>query len=236
MSYPGALTFPGVPSDVAPPSPKSAPLPIGVSSQPFYVRERKDWAVQQEIYRHDQAMYAVGESAMFVLMWTVEDHQAGYVSRCQRCFLGDDLAARTAAVYQQATQNKCPECYGTTFMGGVRAKIVRPAIFTDSDDEEKRGAKGVTHPQNVSIESTNDFRFRAGDYVFRVDGSRWQLTTPTRVTLRTGFDHPTQKGDSIGYARAMGSLEDETSVAYIIPPNGDTLSQILQSPSRYPGN
>ena len=212
------------------------PEPIGVSNSPFYLREgRKDWAVKQENYRHDQALYSIGEYAMFILMWTVEDFENGLVSRCQRCgFRGDEIDSRTAKVYVQPSKNKCPECFGTTFSGGVRAKIVRPAIFTDSDDEEKRGNKGVTHPQNVSIESTNDFRFRAGDYVFRIDGTRWQLTGPTRVTLRTGFEHPTQTNNSIAYVRAMGSLEDQTSVAYMIPPNNDQLAGILASPARYP--
>jgi hypothetical protein len=212
------------------------PEPIGVSNSPFYVREgNKDWAVKQEAYRHDQAMYATGEYALFVLMWTVEDHENGLVSRCQRCgFGGDEIESRKAKVYMQPTKNKCPECFGTTFSGGVRAKLVRPSIFTDSDDEEKRGERGVTHPQNVSIESTSDFRFRSGDYVFRQDGTRWQLTGPTRVTLRTGFEHPTQKDNSIGYVRAMGALEDETSVAYMIPPNNSQLAGILAEPARYP--
>jgi hypothetical protein len=180
-------------------------------------------------------MYSIGEYALFVLMWTVEDFNDGLVSRCQRCgFKGNDLEARKANVYVQTSKNKCPECFGTTFSGGVRAKVVRPAVFTDSDDEEKRGAKGVTHPQNVSIESTSDFRFRAGDFVFRQDNSRWQLTTPQRVTLRTGFEHPTQKDNALGYVRAMGQLEDETSVAYMIPPNDSQLAGILAEPARYP--
>jgi hypothetical protein len=209
-------------------------IPIGLSNQPFYVRDRKNWAIDQENYRHKQAIYTIGEYALFVLMWTVEDFQAGLVQRCQRCFEGNNLAARTSKVYEQPTQNKCTECFGTTFLGGTRAKIVRSAIFTDSDDDEKRGNKGVTHPQRLSIESTNDFRFRAGDYVFRIDGSRWQLTGPQRVTLRTGFEHPTQTADSIGYVRAVGSLEDKTSIAYSIPPTEDQLVNILRSSYPYP--
>lgn len=210
------------------------PEPIGLSNQPFYVRERKDWATAQENYRHDQAIYSIGEYVLFILMWKVEDFEAGYVTKCQRCFLGNDLTARTGKVYAQPNINKCPECFGTTFSGGVRAKIVRPAIITDSDDEEKLGSKGVTHPQNVSIESTNDFRFRSGDYVVRIDGTRWQLTAPTRVQLRTGFSHPNQTEDSIGYVRAVGNLEDSTSVIYLIPPGPDQIGAILADPVRYP--
>jgi hypothetical protein len=105
--------------------------PVGLSNSPFYLRPHQNWAIEQERYRHNQALYSVGEMVMFVLMWHVEDHLKGYVRRCPRCFNGDD--ARAAKVYEQSTVNKCPMCYGTTFEGGVRAKIIRPAIITDSD-------------------------------------------------------------------------------------------------------
>ncbi len=212
----------------------TSPPPIGLTSTPLYVRERKDWAVEQENYRHDQAIYSLGELVLFVLMWTVEDHQAGYIAKCKRCFAGATDEARSSAVYQQSTVTRCPECYGTTFEGGVRAKLVRPALITDSDDEEKKSGRGVLHPQSVSVEATNDFRYRSGDYMFRIDGSRWQLTNPTRVTLRTGFSHPTQQKDSIGYVRGVATLVDQTSVAYMIPPNSARIEQILQEPARYP--
>jgi hypothetical protein len=206
--------------------------PIGYSDSRFYVRPRQDWAVVQERYRHDQAMYSVGEYAMFVMLWHVEDFERGYVVRCLRCY--GDGTARAAAVYNQPRQNRCPECFGTTFEGGIRAKVVRPAIFTDTDDVENPSPRGVTHPQNLTVESTSDFRFRNGDFVFRLDGSRWQLSAPSRVTVRTGFAHPSQAATSMGYGPAMAQLEDETSVAYDIPPNKATLTTLLASPNNYP--
>lgn len=209
--------------------------PIGLANTPFYVRERKDWAVDQERYRHDQGLWQVGELAMFVLMWKVEDQQNGYVRRCPRCYdNADDLTARASKIYNQPTQNQCPMCYGTTFEGGIRAKLIRPAIFTDSDDQERLDEHGTNYPQSLSVETTSDFRYRNNDYVFRADGSRWQLAAPQRVTLRTGFGHPTQAADSMGYATAMATLEDKTSVAWKIPPNIDDLRSILAAPSRYP--
>lgn len=210
--------------------------PVGISNQPFYVRANQDWAVVQERYRHDQAMYTIGEPAMFTLMWKLEDFNAGLVTRCSRCYgTAGTLDSRITSVYAQPTQNKCPVCYGTTFQGGIRAQIVRPTVFSDTDDVEQKSVRGVTHPQNTIVESTSDFRARSGDYVFRIDGSRWQLATPERVTLRTGYGHPGQTEDTLGYARAQASLEDPNTVAYLIPPTlTSDLVTALSAPSRYP--
>lgn len=208
-------------------------IPVGLANSPFYVRETQNWAIDQERYRHDQALWTLGESAMFVLMWHVEDHQRGYVRRCPRCYENPTLSD-AAKIYNQPTQNECPMCYGTSFEGGIRAKIIRPAIFTDSDDQERLDRRGATHPQSVSVETTSDFRYRNNDYVFRADGSRWQLAAPQRVMVRTGFGHPSQADASMGYAPTMATLEDRTSVAWKIPPNEDDLRLILSAPSRYP--
>lgn len=209
------------------------PIPIGLSNTPFYIRANQDWAVEQERYRHDQSMLLMGEPAMFALMWKVEDYLAGLVQHCQTCYAGDD--ARAAAVFSQPTKNRCPDCLGTSFEGGIRAKIIRPAIFTDTDDQELPGEHGVIHPQNILVESTSDFRFRNGDYVIRWDNSRWQLASPSRVTIRTGFAHPSQATAATAYTPAPASLEDKTSVAYMIPPVDDASVQaLLAAPPRYP--
>jgi hypothetical protein len=200
------------------------------------VRATEPWDVANERYRHDQAVYTVGEPAYFIMLWREEDQKAGLVNRCSRCFGTGTITDRTAAVYNQPTQNKCPRCYGTTFDGGIRASIIRPAIFSDSDDAETIANRGVVHPQHSTVESTSDFRTRAGDFVFRADGSRWQLGAPTRVTLRTGFNHPTQVNDSMGYATMPATLEDLTSVAYIIPPNAEQIQTRLVAPIQFPSS
>lgn len=209
------------------PDPK---IPAGVAHSQYFVRERKDWAVQNERFRHDQALLMMGEPAMFVLMWKVEDWKFGYVRRCPRCYKD----GTGADVYDQPTINKCPMCFGTTFEGGVRAKIIRPTLFGDVDDQEQLSERGTTYPQHVSVESTSDFRFRAGDFIFRADGSRWQLGNPTRITLRTGYGHPSQGRDSFAYIQAQASLQDKTNVAWIIPPSQDDLMQMLTPSERWP--
>lgn len=212
------------------------PAPVHPNNQPYYIRQTQDWAVQQERQRHIQAMYQTGEPALFVLLWKVEDFDHGYCVRCPRCRQGaGTVQGRVEAVYKQPLTATCPWCFGTTFEGGIRAKIVRPAIFTDVDEDERKSGRGVVHPESLTVESTDDFRSRSGDFVFRADGSRWQLGLPARVQLRTGFQQPTQTLSSIGYARIPAAREDETSVAYQIPPNPQELRAWLTEPLHWPG-
>lgn len=223
------------------------PLPIPLPSepaagqpsyvQPYYVRDRQGWAVDQERMRHNQALFTVGEYSMFVLMWHIQDHNDGLVARCSTCWDTDaanSIKSQVADVYKQPEQHRCPDCFGTTFEGGFKAQIIRPAIFSDSDEGEQHQARGVAKPEDLSVESTPDFRVRNGDFVFRATGDRYQLRVPQRVTLRTGFGTPTQAGEAIGYNHARAALEDPTSVAYIIPPNRQGLETILVSGTRVP--
>lgn len=206
-------------------------------AQPYYVRDTQPWAIEQERMRHNQALWTVGEYAAFVLMWHVEDHVAGRVRRCQKCYgvePQDALKAAVADVYNQPEEHLCPECYGTTFEGGYKAIIMRPAIFSDSDEDEQKQARGVMQPQDLSVESTPDFRVRSGDYVFRANGDRFQMRVPNRVTLRTGFAMPTQSSMAIGYNHARASLEARTSVAYLLPPTEAVLADLLARGSRRP--
>lgn len=222
------------------PDPYSGHLPNTSSEphvQPYYVRDYQPWAIEQERMRHSQALWTLGEYTAFVLMWHIEDFTAGRVRRCPKCY-GADAASTTkakiAATYNQAEEHRCPECFGTTFEGGFKAFIVRPAIFSDSDEDEQRQARGVMQPQGLSVESTPDFRVRSGDFAFRANGDRFQLRVPNRVTLRTGFAMPTQSDMAIGYNHARASLEDRTSVAYIIPPSEAVVSDLLARGARQP--
>src|SRR6478609_414109 len=69
------------------PIPAAVPL---VTASPYYLRDRQNWAVEQERMRHDEALYSIGEYAIFVLMWHIQDLTAGLVQRCSRCY-GDGL-------------------------------------------------------------------------------------------------------------------------------------------------
>jgi hypothetical protein len=198
---------------------------------PYYIRETQGWAIEQERRRHNQALWYLGENAIFALMWHLEDHSAGLVGRCPTCY---ESQGQIADVYGQADEYKCPDCFGTTFEGGFKAIIVRPAIFSDSDEGETRHPRGVVHPNDLTIESTPDFRIRTGDYCLRINGDRFFLRVPERVTLRTGFGHPTQRDAAIGYNHANAAVEDPGSVAYMIPPFNDEVVLILSRIARIP--
>lgn len=198
---------------------------------PYYIRESQSWAVEQERRRHNQALWMVGETTMFALMWHIEDFQEGLVERCRTCY---DSQGAIADVYGQSDQNKCPDCFGTTFDGGFKAIIVRPAIFSDTDEGETFHGRGVIHPNDLAIESTPDFRVRNGDYCFRATGERYYLRVPERITLRTGYGLPTQQDMAIGYNHSNAQVEDPTSVAYLIPPPQDEVNNLLRRASRIP--
>lgn len=202
-----------------------------VKVYPYYIRETQPWAIEQERRRHNQALWYVGETTMFALMWHIEDFNSGLVGRCRSCYTSQGAITE---VYGQSDQNKCPDCFGTTFDGGFKALIIRPAIFSDTDESETFHSRGVIHPNDLAIESTPDFRVRNGDYCFRQTGERYYLRVPERITLRTGYSLPTQQDHAIGYNHANAAVEDPTAVAYLIPPPQDEVNTILRRASRIP--
>lgn len=198
---------------------------------PYYIRETQPWAIEQERRRHNQALWYVGENTFFVLMFHLEDFEAGLVNRCPTCYESQGMLAE---VYQQSNEYKCQHCFGTTFEGGFKAIIVRPAIFSDADESETKHSRGVVQPNDLTIDSTPDFRVRTGDYCFRATGERYFLRVPERITLRTGFGLPTQAQTAIAYNHANAAVEDTDSVAYSIPPSNVETEQILLMMSRIP--
>ena len=199
--------------------------------QPYYVRETQGWAVEQEHMRHNQALWSIGEYACFLLLWHIQDFEAGLVQRCLTCY---QPRGKIAEAYGQPSQNKCPNCLGTTFEGGYRALIFRPAIFTDTDESEQIAQRGVVHANDVSIDSTSDFRVRTGDYCFRQNNDRYYLRVPNRITVRTGFSHPAQAAAAIGYNHSRATLEDPGTISYLAPPTEFELASILSMTSRKP--
>lgn len=219
---PVPVPVPGQPPNQPPPVP-------GV--MPYFLRERQDYAVEQERQRHNETLYAFGEYAIFVLLWRAADYDAGRVARCSVCFGSDPIAS----VYQQPSRAKCPSCFGTTYEGGYKARLVRPSIWDSNEEDYRESARGEVISQTVSIQTTSDFRLRTGDYVFRADGARYQMRTMSSNELRTGFAMPTSASSVVGYNYGTVSREDETSVAYLIPPSTDVIAARLAEPfSRAP--
>lgn len=235
------------------------PLPLPPPrAQPTWQRDIQHWAITQERMRHAQALWQYGELVMFCLLWRPADIAAGLARRCTRCFspssviplnppdpsYGAAAEAQISAAYGQGNQYRCTLCYGTQVIAarpaevpGVRALLVRPAILTDTDQNQQRTAKGVVNPGSVDVQATPDFRAHTLDYCFRSDGRRYQLAVPGRVALRTGFASPWQQAAGIAYNLMRATLEDtKASVAYVIPPPARELAAALGTYTRIPAS
>jgi hypothetical protein len=225
------------------PPPPAQPLPA-------WQRDIEGWAVARELQVHAQALWQYGELAYFALMWNVLDFELGLVLRCWRCWDGvrsapvAEAEQQIAAAYGQGNQYACPVCFNSTFalpegmsaLPGVRALIVRPALFNDYDRAQVSQPRGIFNSSSMDVESTPDFRVRNGDYLFRADNSRWQLKVPGRISLQTGFAHPYQASSAITYNLSRAGLEDPLTVAYRIPPPPEALAKILGTYTRVPAS
>ena len=202
-----------------------------VPMYPAWLPDPKSYEIEQERFRHDQSLWFYGEYAMFVLMWRIEDHENDLVERCGKCYIA---YGKIAEVYGQPAKEKCDSCYGTTFEGGVKAKIVRPSLWDTNEGLERERERGEVEIRTASIQSTNDFRLRNHDYIFRGDGTRWMVQSISTNHLRSGFDMPTQADTPLGYNFSEVVLQDDSTVAYMIPPDEATLMTIDLPGQRYP--
>lgn len=166
---------------------------------------------------HDDALYMVGEWTMFFLKWRIEDHEKGLVARCQVCYLdyGD-----IAEVFKQPSKRRCDNCFGTTFEGGIKARLVRPAIWQPNTEEHAEQRRGEIIRNSAMMQSTSDFKMRVGDWVLRADGTRWKMRNPSTNLLRDGFETATPEISNVGYIYGQLDLEDDSSVAYDVPISG----------------
>jgi len=173
--------------------------------------DRQAWAIEQAQDRHNQVLWQIGEYTLFVLLWRIEDFEAGRVDRCPECY--EDPYAD---VYEQTFVTRCPTCYGTTFRGGFKARIVRPALWDFSEETNRVEAVGEVERANTAVQSTNDFAMRTGDYVIRSNGTRWRVQSLSTNHLRTGFGFPDRPGAAVGFNYGTVILQDESSQAYAV--------------------
>jgi hypothetical protein len=195
-----------------------------MTTTPHHLPDPQRWAIEQERKRHDDALFGYGEYAMFILLWNFVDHELGLVERCPSCYIS---RGKIAEAYGQSDQNKCLACFGTTFEGGYKAKIVRPSLWDANEEDYRKGDRGQFIQATASVQSTSDFRLRTGDYIFRGDGTRWQMRTLSTNHLRTGFETPTDALTPVGYNFGTVAREDEDTIAYLIPPTTAELLILL---------
>lgn len=191
---------------------------------PQWHPDPQEYARNIQRANHDQALAHFGEYTIFVLMWRLEDFNAGLVTRCSTCYTA---YGKVADAYGQSSQEKCSACYGTTFEGGIKARIARLALW-DMQEQENRSQqrRGNETTNNARVQSASDFRLRTNDFAFRGDGTRWRIQSIDTDHLRTGFQMPSNVRTPLGYAFGQVVLESTASVAYDIPPDEATLADL----------
>lgn len=181
--------------------------------------------IDQEQQRHDDAIHWFGEMSCFLSWWRIEDFNSGYVERCSTCSsaVPDDVFE----AYKQPHQTKCPNCYGTTFEGGLRAVYYRPAIWDltpVSEDVQKRGE--VRRVRGV-VQTLSDLDLRDGDHIVRSDGTRWCMDQPVWQEITTGMG--SQRG--IINRRLRGKVnvnreEEKGDPVWLVPVNLNALALV----------
>jgi hypothetical protein len=188
------------------------PYPKG---NPYWLADGQPWAVDHLTRSHNDALYRIGEYVIFFLLWQPEDFTHGLVERCSECFIP---FGEQAEVFQQPSRANCPTCLGTTFEGGWRARIIRPIILDFTEEQDVTGQRGQYQTSTASIETTNDFRGRVGDFFVRADGTRWTMKEVRSEYIESGFQASTPQRSVHGFSYPNCAFEEHTSPIYLADP------------------
>lgn len=143
-----------------------------------------------------------GEEYIALHMHHVNEAQ-GKVDRCPACF--NDI-------YKQGDKFDCPTCYGTTFDGGVAAVWRAWGIFTDSDDSETFGKRGMWHPMASKIHTEHVPDLWQRDYAIRVTG--WTLDhRPTGIDAIYVFKDVKNESLRTGNRRGQTDFDNVSQIA-----------------------
>lgn len=121
--------------------------------EPYAIRLARE-SVRDSLRSH-------GEECVLLHMYHANEVQ-DTVPRCPACY--DDI-------YKQGDRYDCPRCYGTTFDGGVASAYRAWAIFTDANDQETFGKRGIWHPIASTVQTEHLPDLWQRDYIIRV--ARW---------------------------------------------------------------
>jgi hypothetical protein len=200
--------------------------PAEVRVVPFWEYPDQPTAEQVVQRQHSDALWAMGEAVMFVLWWGVRDFDAGLVERCALCWTG----SRHAEAWGQPERGNCPDCFGTGFEGGFRAKVIRPAILSDRTTDENYTSRGQLLTDAITAETTTDIYVRHGDVLIRSDNSRYSCSEMDQVVIRSGFAVADTEGTVSGTIQSANRLPRDDS-GYLVPPlHDDQVSAILRTP------
>jgi hypothetical protein len=190
----------------------------------YVVPDAKHWELENERFRHDQALFRFGEYSIFVTMWTMQDFTAGLVGRCPTCYVPQGALEGT---WQQPAYFKCPDCLGTSFQGGYKAILVRPSLWSWNEPTLQQTQRGVINTNVAQVQTTSDFRLQPRDYIIRGDGSRWQSQEVTGDHLDTGFGTQSGIWNATAFIYANVTREDESSPIYLLPITEDYIQETI---------
>ena len=187
-------------------------------TEPYAIRQARE-SVRDSLRSH-------GEECVLLHMHHANEAQ-DVVPRCVDCF--DD-------VYKQGDKYDCPRCLGTTFDGGVAQAFRAWAIFTDAQDVETFGKRGLWHPIAATVQTEHLPDLWQRDYIVRV--AKWTddhrveeidgiyvLKAVTNESLRTGGSVKGQTVyDTIGQ-RADLSMVAENMPIYLYPLKGQRFNR-----------
>lgn len=163
------------------------------------------WQLRQSV---KESLQSHGEESILVHTFHAVADQ-GTQPRCH-CF--DDI-------YQQTDNYDCPDCFNTTFRGGIKEFGRVWGMFTDIDHAEQVTSRGVWTPARRTMQTEHAPVMMQRDYVVRV--SQWGddyrpaqiegVYVVDRVTvrsLRTGGKHGQVRNDIVAQEFATTLLQD----------------------------
>lgn len=198
-----------------------------------WTSELEPWAIQSLRKDHEQALYQRGEPTILVLMWQLRDFRAGLVGRCQSCAADQTVADPTifTDTYKQPARAYCPDCFGTTFEGGWKAQVLRPALWDTEEVEVQENTRGVVERLHATMQIPSGVALTNGDYAIRLDNTRWQCGQPTSTVMHLGYGYNGgPDGNTIGYAAiSMQRVDADGDPAMLLPPTPEVVAQVLTS-------
>lgn len=126
-------------------------------------------------------------------------------------------------VYKQGERYDCNRCYGTTFDGGVAQAFRAWGLFTDANDAETFGKRGLWHPIASSVQTEHRPDLWQRDYVVRV--AKWSsdhrveeidgiyvFKQVVNESLRTGGMHGQTIYDTISQRADLQMIADNMPI------------------------
>lgn len=193
---------------------------------PTIIRVPAQYAVNTIRRNVEDALVIAGEECIVLSMYHIAE-DINTQPRCPICY--DDI-------YQSGKSFECSECYGTTFLDGVKKATRAWAIFTDSTNQENFTKRGEVswNTRQVQIEAApflreNDYVIRVKEWqstqisgyripIPKVYGERCRLDVITEITVRTGSRYAQNQYDKIGQRSSISDLPHGHPIYNYVPP------------------